>query len=63
VADHPVKQENAIFLPLPSKRYRRKSTQRPLLLKEQELVLVSNSSASLKRYKRKLHSSEEVCDA
>ena len=35
------------------------SWQQALVQKEQELVLVSNSSASLKKYKRKLLSSEE----
>jgi len=54
--DKPV---SVTFQRLLSRRYRHLNTPLPPVLKEKELVLVSSSSSSLKRYKRKLHSSDE----
>jgi len=47
------KQENGTYLLRLSKHCHRRSMRPQLLLKEEELVLVSSSSDSLKRYKRK----------
>jgi hypothetical protein len=54
------KLENGTYLLRLSKRCHRRSTKPPPVLSEKELVLVSSSSDSLKRYKRKPLSSEEV---
>jgi len=63
VGNRPVKLVNGIYRQQLSKRYPRRSTQQQPLLKEKELVLVSSSSDSLKRYQRKQPNSEEVHNA
>jgi hypothetical protein len=49
----PKQPENVIYRKKQSRRYLRKSTRKPLLLKEEQLVLVSKSPSNLKRYKLK----------
>ena len=56
------KLENGTYLLRLSKRCHRRSMRLPQVLNEKELLLVSNSSSSLKRYKRKLPSSEGEYD-
>ena len=58
MGNHRVKLVNGIYRQQLSKRYRRKSTLQQPVLKEKELVLVSSSSDSLKRYQRKQPSLE-----
>jgi len=53
-------QAKDIFRHQQLKPLRQRSIQRRVLLKEKELVLVSNTSSSLKRYQRKQHSLDEV---
>jgi hypothetical protein len=53
------KLENGTYLLRLSKRCHRRSTKPPPVLNEKELVLVSNSSDSLKRYQIKQPSSDE----
>ena len=58
MGNHRVKLVNGIYRQQLSKRYHRKSTLQQPVLKEKELVLVSSSSDSLKRYQRKPLNSE-----
>ena len=58
MGNRPVKLVNGIYRQRQSSRSRHRNTQQQPLLKEEELVLVSSSSDSLKRYQRKLPSSE-----
>ena len=63
MGNHRVKLVNGIYRQQLSRRYHRKSTLQQPVLKEKELVLVSNSSDNLKRYQRKPLNLEEVHDA
>ena len=63
MGNHRVKLVNGIYRQQLSKRYHRKSMLQQPVLKEKELVLVSSSSDSLKRYQRKQLNLEEVHNA
>ena len=63
MGNRPVKLENGIYRQQLSRRYHRKSMLQQPVLKEKELVLVSNSSDNLKRYQRKQPNLEEVHNA
>jgi hypothetical protein len=64
VASHPPKgqkpQASVIYHQPQLRRYRRKNMQRPLLLKEEQLVLVSSSPNSLKKYQIKPKDTDEL---
>ena len=59
MANPPPKRVSVTYQMLLSRRYRHLNMQPPPLLKEKELVLVSNSSDSLKVYQRKPQGSDE----